>query len=80
MIHLSKKTKKPVQEIRKRADAYFGTDGLGLDAVDAGECSGCYEGGGGFVSIDIQEDDQQRTVDIRAKEWEFDAKRFLRKI
>ncbi len=80
MIHLSKKTKTPVQEIKKQASVYFGPEGLGLDPVDAAECSACYEGGGGFVAIDIQEDEQNRVVDIRAREWEFDVKKFLKKI
>ena len=80
MIHLSKETKKSRREIRDRAVSHFGESGLGLDPMTPCVSCACFEGGGGFVTVDVLEENGGRVVDIKAKEWEYEAKRFLREV
>ena len=82
MIRMSKKTKKSQQDIQKRLDQYFGKNGLGLDAVKHIPFCAYFEGGGGFVAVDISEDKDSsyHVVEIQSREWEYDTRRFLNRI
>ncbi len=80
MIHITKNTKKKRDEIRKSAEQYFGEGGLGLDPATQTTCSLCFQGGGGYVSVNIIDKEMDRIVDIESREWEYHAKTFLRQI
>lgn len=79
MIRMSKKTKKSRKAIRKSIDQYFGVDGIGLSSFQQDNFCACFEGGGGYVTANIIEGKNSRTIEIVSMEWEYDVKQFFRK-
>ena len=80
MLRISKKTRlKPVQIMEQAAD-YFGKGGLGLEEKERNPCCIYFKGAGGYISINILEEDKQRGVEVESREWDYQAKRFLEKI
>lgn len=80
MIHISKKTAKSRRTLKKQIDRYFGKNGLGLHPVAPRCACACFEGGGGYVIVDILDQQNSRIIDIQSREWEYAAERFMRMI
>ena len=80
MISISKETSHSVDEVMRRASDFFGSKGLGLEGKARNACCINFEGGGGYVSVTVVEGEGKRDVDIEAREWEYQAKRFLETI
>ena len=80
MINISKKTKKSRDVIKKRIDKYFGKNGLGLDQSRAQNCCAYFEGGGGFVAVEILDEEDKRVINIQSREWEYHAKQYMQSI
>lgn len=76
MIRMSKKTKLVPAEIIKRASNYFGTD-IGLSEKKRNPCCIFFEGSGGYVSVNLVEEDMHRIVEIEGREWEYQVKEFM---
>jgi hypothetical protein len=72
-------TKKSAEAVIDAAVAYFGEEGLGLEGDDIGACCATFEGGGGFVRIDVTEGDPTE-VELVTREWDHDVKAFMSKI
>lgn len=80
MLRISKQTRlKPVQILEQAAN-YFGKDGLGLEEKEQNPCCVHFEGAGGYISINIVDEDKHRDVEVESREWDYQAKRFLEKI
>jgi hypothetical protein len=77
MIRISKKTRLKTDEILENALRYFGKGGEGLDETDRGPCCISFSGAGGYVTVTVYEKADQREVDIEAREFEYQAKKFL---
>ena len=77
MIRIAKQTGLKPKEIMVKAVEFFGENGEKLDQKDRNRCCVYFEGGGGYVSISIVEESKIRTVDLEAREYEYQAKRFL---
>lgn len=77
MIKIAKQTRLGVEEIIDRASRFFGKSGEGLEEKESNPCCITFEGGGGYVSISVIDEERQRMVDIETREFEFQAKRFL---
>ena len=67
----------PPGEIIDRAAAYFGTGGVGLTEKERSPCCIAFEGVGGYVAVVIEEKDKERSVDVEAREWEYQARQFM---
>lgn len=80
MIVMSKTTRKSPEVVAERAVQYFGKKGLGLIQTENNLCCLCFEGGGGFVVVNISEDSGHNIVDVESREWEYHVKGFLNKI
>ena len=80
MIRISKTTQTPRAAIKDQLNSYFGPRGLGLHFVEQTCYCAYFQGGGGYVAVDITDEDNSRVVDIQSMEWEYHAKRFLTKI
>jgi hypothetical protein len=80
MIHITKETSHSADEVISRASDFFGPKGLGLEEKDRNECCINLEGGGGYVSVTVVEEEGRRDVDIEAREWDYQVKRFLETI
>ncbi len=77
MISISKKTGKSRNIIRKSIDTYFGESGLGLNQSKPQNYCAYFEGGGGFVAVEILDEDDNRVINIQSREWEYHVKQFL---
>ena len=80
MIRISKHTRLGREEIFNNASEYFGESGTGLTEAYRNRCTISFEGTGGYLSVNINEEDADRSVEIVSKEFEYWAKRFLEKI
>ena len=77
MLRISKQTKLKPEQILEQAVNYFGNGGLGLQENERNPCCIYFEGAGGYISINIHEDDRYRDVEVESREWDYQAKQFL---
>ena len=80
MARYSIKTKLGAEEAIKRAMAYFGEGGLGLDAVEQNPCCVSFTGGGGHVTVTAVKGEKKTTVELETREWDYQVKEFMGKI
>ena len=77
MIKIAKQTGLAPEEVVDRASKFFGKGGEGLEEKERNPCCISFEGGGGYVSISIYDEDKHRMVDVETREFEYQAKQFL---
>ncbi len=78
MSRYGKETKLEPEEVLRRAEAFFGDDGLGLKIVEQSECCLSFEGSGGHVTISAARCDPEKTeVDLETREWDYQVKSFM---
>jgi len=79
MVALGKESKLSAAEVLQRAIRFFGPDGLGLEVQHWDAASVQLTGGGGHVVVRAQPlvANDKSAVEIEAREWEYDAERFL---
>ena len=80
MLRISKQTRLKPEQILVQATHYFGKDGLGLEEKEKNPCCVYFEGAGGYISININDENKRRDVEVESREWDYQAKRFLEKI
>ncbi len=80
MIRYGKESKLSPQDVVKKAIAFFGPGGMGLELKLLGEGEVRFEGGGGYVLVQAYKKDQGSQIDLIAVEWEYPARQFLGKI
>lgn len=83
MGRYSVKTKLSPEEVVKKAKAYFGEGGTGLEVTEEGACCISFEGGGGFISVSMDADAEESElteVELTTREWTFDVKQFMKVI
>jgi hypothetical protein len=80
MIRISKKSRMPRDDIIAAATRYFGRGGEGLEETERGPCCVSFSGAGGYVTVMVVEQDNQREVDVESREFEYPAKRFLESV
>jgi hypothetical protein len=77
MIRISKQSRLNTDEIIAKASGYFGKGGEGLDETERGGCCISFSGVGGYVTVTVCEQTNQREVDVETREFEYQAKQFL---
>ena len=83
MIKIAKQTGLAPEEVINQASKFFGKGGEGLEENEQNSCRPCrisFEGGGGYVSISIYDEEKHRMVDVETREFEYQAKQFLTKL
>ena len=83
MIKIAKQTGLAPEEVINQASKFFGKGGEGLEENERNTCRPCrisFEGGGGYVSISIYDEEKHRMVDVETREFEYQAKQFLIKL
>jgi hypothetical protein len=80
MIRMAAKTKLSPQEIVKRAVAFFGPGGYGLEVKEQTSDYACFEGGGGSIEIVTSAEKKGASVELVSQEWDYQVKEFLRTI
>jgi hypothetical protein len=69
-------TKLSTSEVLRKAEAYFGEGGLGLQVTTHDECCISLVGGGGHVTVTVTEGDKT-SVDVETQEWDYQVKGFI---
>lgn len=77
MLKIARQTRLKPIEVIERAVTFFGQGGQGLTETQRNACCVSFEGGGGFVSVSITEEDDRHSVDVETREYEYQVKRFL---
>jgi len=77
MIRISKMSRLDSAEILGKASRYFGKGGEGLDETERGPCCISFSGAGGYVTVTVSEQTNQREVEVESREFEYQAKQFL---
>ncbi|MFO7918137.1 MAG: hypothetical protein R6V13_08665 [Anaerolineae bacterium] len=80
MPRYSVKTNLSPEESVEEAKAFFGEGGLGLKESEQGPCCMAFEGGGGHVTVTAFAEDEETTVEVETREWDYHVKRFMGKI
>jgi hypothetical protein len=80
MIKITKQTKIAPEEVIDRASKFFGKGGEGLEEKERNPCCLSFEGAGGYVSISIFEEERHRMVELETREFEYQAKQFMKTI
>jgi len=80
MLKIAKQTGLVPEKIMDRVSAFFGKGGEGLEEKERNSCCIYFQGGGGYVSISIDDDLKHRTVEVETREFEYQAKKFLGKL
>ena len=80
MIKITKKTKLASEEVIDRASKFFGKGGEGLEEKERNPCCLSFDGAGGYVSISIYEEEKHRMVELETREFEYQAKQFMKTI
>jgi hypothetical protein len=80
MIRISKKSRLNPDEIISKACRYFGKGGEGLDETERGPCCVSFSGAGGYVTVMVSDENDERNVELESREFEYPARRFLESV
>jgi hypothetical protein len=80
MLKISRETKLKPEEAIRKAVAFFGPGGYGLELKVEDDCIAYFEGGGGSIRVIAAASKKGSTVDIESVEWDYQAKQFLDKL
>lgn len=76
MLNLEITTKLSIEEAGRRATDFFGKKGLGLNITEDESTRKCFDGGGGYVTIDLCTEDNKTKINIVTQEWEYQVQKF----
>jgi hypothetical protein len=79
MLRIGAKSKLSPQEVLERARKFFG-ESQGLKLRESSEDGAAFEGGGGGIIVNVSPAGRGSSVDIESREWDYQAKEFLRQI
>jgi hypothetical protein len=80
MARYSVETKLEPEEAIRKAVAYFGEGGLGLEAIEENPCCIRFEGGGGHVSATAYKEGKKTTLELETREWDNQVKQFMKEL
>ncbi|MFH1646300.1 MAG: hypothetical protein ABID71_01225 [Chloroflexota bacterium] len=80
MLSLATTSKLGPEEVIRRAVAYFGKGGLGLEVKEQTEVSASFQGGGGGVGLTANREGKETSVELLSQEWDVQIKEFIRNI
>lgn len=80
MARYSVETKLSPEEATKKAAAFFGEEGLGLEMTERNPCCLYFEGGGGHVLVTAYTGEKKTTVELETREWDYPVRQFMREI
>ncbi len=80
MLKIATKTKLSPEEAIKRAVAFFGPGGYGLEVKNQTSDCTYLEGGGGGVNVTACTEEKGTSVELESREWDYQVKEFISKI
>jgi hypothetical protein len=72
-------SKQDPTKILEQARDYFGPDGVGLNLATDQEDYLRFEGGGGYVLVQISDVESGSEVELETREWDYSVKKFMGK-
>ncbi|MBI4302969.1 MAG: hypothetical protein HY665_01325 [Chloroflexi bacterium] len=79
MLKIEAKTKLSPEEAIKRAVAFFGPGGRGLEVDQQGPLCVYFQGGGGEVRVTACTEGKRTSVELESKEWDTEVNEFISK-
>lgn len=76
MLNLEVTTKLSLEETGRRVTEFFGKKGLGLNITEDEPTRKCFDGGGGYVTIDLCAENNKTKLNLVTQEWEYQVKEF----
>ena len=76
MLNIETKTKLSEEEVIDRVKRFFGKGGMGMDLKEDSPNCLSFEGGGGYVTATICQEEDQIRIDLVTQEWEYQVKEF----
>jgi hypothetical protein len=80
MLKIASESKLKPEEAVKRAVAFFGPKGYGLEVKEQEQCCAYFEGGGGGVRVTASTSKKGSSVELESREWDYQARKFLTSI
>ena len=80
MAVYEKQTKQSADKVMEKAVKFFAGKPPGLKIKAQDKCCAEFEGGGGFVNINVSAKDKGSTVNLETREWDYWAQKFLEKL
>lgn len=80
MARYGVETNKSPEEVIQKAVDYFGAEGLGLSVISEDQCCVTFEGGGGYVSVAASQEEDNSTVELETREWDYHVKKFMGRV
>ena len=80
MVKLETKTKLSPGEVIKRAIAFFGTGGYGLEVKEQNDTCVSFQGGGGTVDVVTCIEGKRTSVELTSQEWDRQVREFIDKL
>lgn len=80
MLRLECRTKKSPEQTLQKLKAFFGKGGLGLDLREETPTCLTFEGGGGYVTATLCEEEGKTRVDFVTREWDHQVKDFASRL
>lgn len=75
MLNLEAKTRYSKEELTARIKSFF--EGYGLKLVDETGACLSFQGGGGYVTATVSEEDGKTRVELVTQEWEYQVREFV---
>jgi hypothetical protein len=80
MAVYEKETKKSADIVMEQAVKFFAGSPPGMTITNQDKCCVSFEGGGGFVNVEVTPKDKGATINLETREWDYWAQRFLEKL
>ena len=76
MLNLEVKTRLTDKEVIGQLKKFFGTGGLGLNLTEEGPQCLTFEGGGGYVTATLCQEEGKTRINLVTQEWDYQVKTF----
>jgi hypothetical protein len=80
MAVYEKQSKNSAEKVMEKAIKFFAGSPPGLTIKTQESNFAAFEGGGGFVNVEVVKKDKGSTVNIETREWDYWAQKFLEKL
>jgi hypothetical protein len=80
MARYGRESKLKPLTVLKRAVAFWGPDGIGLEVQSQSLTSVHFAGSGGHVSIQVRKSERGSEVELETREWDYQVQKFMGKI
>jgi hypothetical protein len=80
MARYTVETKLDPEEVIRKAVAYFGQGGLGLETIEENPCCVHFQGAGGHVAATAYKEGKRTTLELETREWDRQVREFMQRL